>query len=86
MYFSFQLKYISLLAHLSAGFGGDLKGRLEGPSLLSGQDGARPLRPPGILPVVFPLASSTFLWLDVQLLVVTFLCGENDSSETSVMV
>lgn len=75
------------LTYLSAGFGGHLKGGFESASLLSGQDGARPFGPPGILPVVpLPLASDAFLRLDVQLLVVAFLCGKSHLSVTSARV
>lgn len=64
-----------LSSYLSAGFRGHLEGGLEGPSLLSGQDGSRSFGPPGILRVIpLPLASYAFLRLDVQLLIVTFLC------------
>lgn len=36
-------------AHLPAGFGGDVEGGLEGPPLLGGEDGARPLQSAGTL-------------------------------------
>lgn len=64
------------LTHLSAGLGGDLEGGFEGPPLLSGEDGAGPLGSAGVFTIVpLPLDPHAFLRLDVQLLVIAFLCG-----------
>lgn len=72
------------LSYLSAGLGGHLEGGLEGPSLLSGQDGSWSFGPPGILPIIpLPLAPYAFLRLDVQLLIVTFLCRKSHFSASS---
>lgn len=63
--------------HLSAGFGGHLEGGFESASLLSGQNGAWPLGPPGVLPIIsLPLASRAFLLLDIHIVIVAFLCME----------
>ena len=66
-----------LSSHLSARFGGDFEGGLEGSPLLGGEDGARPLGPARILAVVaaLPGAPRTLLRLYVQVLVLAFLCN-----------
>lgn len=67
-----------LFPHLSAGFWGHFKGGFEGPSLLSSENGAWSFGPPWILPIIpLPLASNAFLWLNVQLLIITFLCRKS---------
>lgn len=68
--------------HLSAGLGGDLKGGLEGSSLLRGEDGPRSLGPPRVLPVIptaLTLAALTLSWLHVPIFILALHCGGHNS-------
>lgn len=73
------------LPHLSAGLGGDLKGGLEGSSLLRGEDGPGSLGPPWVLPIIpaaLALAALSLGWLHVPILVLTLYCeGHNPACQ-----
>src|SRR4029434_5083549 len=63
------------LSHSAAGLGGHLEGGFEGAPLRGGEDGARPLGPPRVLPIVLPRPRRALPRLDVQILIIAFLCS-----------